>query len=76
MCPNYTIGLNETRLGIIAPIFLRASLRNTISQREAEQALTLGTLYSTDEAFKVQLVIEKIVSEFRTFKMFADWTRR
>lgn len=53
MCPDYKIGLNETRLGINAPIFLRATMRNTISQREAEKALVLGILYSTDEALKV-----------------------
>lgn len=49
------IGLNETRLGIVAPKYLCASLRNTISIREAEKALTLGTLYSTDEALKVSI---------------------
>lgn len=53
MCPNYIIGLNETRLGMVVPKFLCASLRNTISNREAEKALTLGTLYTTDEALKV-----------------------
>lgn len=53
MCPGYKIGLNETQLGIVAPIFLCASLRNTISQREAEKALTFGTLYDTDEALRV-----------------------
>ncbi|XP_037046690.1 enoyl-CoA delta isomerase 1, mitochondrial-like [Bradysia coprophila] len=58
MCPNYNIGLNETRLGIVAPIFLRASLRNTISQREAEKALTFGTLYSTDKALRIGLIDE------------------
>lgn len=58
MCPNYKIGLNETQLGIVAPIFLRASMRNTISQREAEKALTFGTLYNSDEALRIGLVDE------------------
>ncbi|KAJ6643143.1 Enoyl-CoA delta isomerase 1, mitochondrial [Pseudolycoriella hygida] len=58
MCPDYKIGLNETRLGIIAPIFLRASMRNTVSNREAEKALTLGTLYSTEDALKIGLIDE------------------
>lgn len=53
MCPDFKIGLNETRLGLVVPKFLSASMRNTISKREAEKALTLGTLYSTEEARKV-----------------------
>ncbi|KAG4066931.1 hypothetical protein HA402_007679 [Bradysia odoriphaga] len=58
MCSNYKIGLNETRIGMIIPIFLCSSLRNTLSQRETEKALTLGTLYNTDEALKIGLVDE------------------
>lgn len=53
MCPDYNIGLNETRLGLAPPIFLCSSMQNIISNREAEKALTLGTLYSTEDAFKV-----------------------
>lgn len=55
MCPNFKIGLNESQLGIVAPKFLRETFRNTIGHREAEKALTLGTMYSTDEALKVSL---------------------
>lgn len=60
MCSNsnYKIGLNETRIGISIPIFLCSSLRNTLTKREAEKALTLGTLYNTDEALKIGLVDE------------------
>ncbi|XP_058820011.1 enoyl-CoA delta isomerase 1, mitochondrial-like [Topomyia yanbarensis] len=58
MCPNYTIGLNETQLGIVAPTWFQASMRNTISRRDAELALTLGTLFTTDEALKVGLIDE------------------
>lgn len=58
MCPNYTIGLNETQLGIVAPTWFQASLRNTVSRRESELALTLGKMYSTDEALKVGLIDE------------------
>lgn len=35
MLPNFTIGLNETKLGIVAPTWFQASMRNTISVREA-----------------------------------------
>lgn len=58
MCPNLTIGLNETRLGIVAPAFFQASMRNVMSVRDTEKALTLGTMFSTDEAFKVGLIDE------------------
>lgn len=59
MCPNLTIGLNETRLGIIAPTWFQATMRNVIPVREAEKALTLGTMFSTSEALKVGLVDEE-----------------
>lgn len=58
MCPNLTIGLNETRLGIVAPIWFQSSMQNVISVRETEKALTLGTMFTTDEALKIGLIDE------------------
>lgn len=58
MCPKFTIGLNETRLGIVAPLWFQASMRNVISIREAEKALTLGAMFTTDEAAKIGLIDE------------------
>lgn len=58
MCPKFTIGLNETRLGIVAPLWFQASMRNVISTRETEKALTLGAMYTTDEAAKIGLIDE------------------
>lgn len=58
MCPNFTIGLNETRLGIVAPTWFQASMRNVLPSREAEKALTLGTMFSTEQALKVGLIDE------------------
>lgn len=55
MCSNYTIGLNETKLGIVAPTWFQATMRNVISTREAELALTLGKMFTTEEALKVLL---------------------
>lgn len=54
MVQDYTIGLNETRLGISAPTFFQSAFRNVLSKREAEKALTLGTMFSTQEALKVR----------------------
>lgn len=57
MCSNYTIGLNETKLGIVAPTWFQATMRNVISTREAELALTLGKMFTTDEALKVIIFV-------------------
>lgn len=58
MLPKYTIGLNETQLGIVAPSWFMATMTNTIPLRKAELALTLGTLFNTDEALKIGLIDE------------------
>lgn len=58
MMNNFTIGLNETRLGIVAPFWFISAMRNTISKRDAELALTEGKLFSTQEALKIGLVDE------------------
>lgn len=58
MCPNATIGLNDTRLGMVATDWFQASMHNVISKRKAEMALTLGTMFGTDEAFKIGLIDE------------------
>lgn len=58
MLPKYTIGLNETQLGIIAPTWFMATMRNTIPSRVAEMALTLGKLFTTEEALKIGLIDE------------------
>jgi 3,2-trans-enoyl-CoA isomerase len=58
MLPKFTIGLNETQLGMIAPNWFMATMKNTISSRQAELALTLGRLFKTDEALNIGLVDE------------------
>ncbi|KAF4526463.1 hypothetical protein B566_EDAN014075 [Ephemera danica] len=56
--PKFSIGLNETQLGIVAPKWFMASMLGTISRREAELALTTGRMFSTDEALKIGLIDE------------------
>lgn len=58
MAPNFKIGLNEVHLGVPVPFMVQAAMRNVLSQRKAELALTLGTLFSTAEALKVGLIDE------------------
>jgi len=56
--PKNTIGLNETKLGIIAPKWFMDCMRNVIGERQAELALTTGKMFTADEALKVGLVDE------------------
>lgn len=58
MLPKYSIGLNETQIGIVAPTWFMGTLRNTIAPRTAELALTLGTLFTTEEALKIGMIDE------------------
>ncbi|XP_026316740.1 enoyl-CoA delta isomerase 1, mitochondrial-like [Hyposmocoma kahamanoa] len=53
---KYTIGLNETALGMVAPTWFMDTFRNTISDRESEIALTTAKLFTVDEALKVGLI--------------------
>lgn len=62
MAPNYTIGLNETQLGIVAPFWFKDTMQGVIGNRETEHALTLGLMYSTDQAVDIKL-IDKIVPQ-------------
>ena len=55
-----TIGLNESKLGIVAPPWLGELMVNTIGHRAAEKSLALGLLYSPEEALKIGLVDEVV----------------
>lgn len=68
MLPSFSIGFNETRVGIIAPKWCQASLRNIISPRIAENALTLGKMFSTEEALEVGLVDEVVATKAEALK--------
>ncbi|XP_008190991.2 enoyl-CoA delta isomerase 1, mitochondrial [Tribolium castaneum] len=63
MLNNFTIGLNETQLGIVAPQWFIASMRNVIGTRQTELALTSGNLFSTDEALKIGMIDEVAASK-------------
>ncbi|XP_037013140.2 enoyl-CoA delta isomerase 1, mitochondrial [Artibeus jamaicensis] len=60
--PRYTIGLNETLLGIVAPFWFKDTLVNTIGHRASERALQLGILFPPEEALQVGMV-DKVVPE-------------
>lgn len=50
------IGLNETKLGIVAPPWLAQQMIDCVGVRQAELSLSLGTLYTPEEALKIKLV--------------------
>ena len=56
MLPNFTIGLNETKLGIVAPEWFMNTFLNVLPRRTAEMALNEGKMFSTEEALKAGLI--------------------
>ena len=54
--PNAVIGLNETKLGIVAPMYFQEPLIRTVGFRHADRLLQLGSLVKPDEALKLGLV--------------------
>ncbi|TKS92413.1 Enoyl-CoA delta isomerase 1, mitochondrial [Collichthys lucidus] len=60
--PRYSIGLNETQLGIVAPFWFKDTMINTVGHRTTEMALELGLLYSSSDALKIGLV-DQLVPE-------------
>ncbi|XP_065180644.1 enoyl-CoA delta isomerase 1, mitochondrial-like [Sycon ciliatum] len=60
---KYTIGLNETKLSIVAPFWFMDTYVATIGQRSAERALILGSLFSPTDALKIGLVDEVVASD-------------
>ncbi|CAO2642156.1 Enoyl-CoA delta isomerase 1, mitochondrial [Lemmus lemmus] len=74
--PKYTIGLNETLLGIVAPFWFKDTFVNTIGHRAAERALQMGMLFPPAEALKVG-VVDEVVPEDQVFSktrsVMAQW---
>lgn len=61
------IGLNESKLGIVAPPWLAQQMIDCIGVRQAEMALSLGTLFSPEDALRIDLVDRVVpLSEVRT----------
>jgi len=76
--PKFNIGLNETKLGIVAPTWFIDTMVNVIGQRESERALQLGHLYSGEEALKVGLIDELVAPEDmeeRVQKILGQWLK-
>ncbi|XP_049874318.1 enoyl-CoA delta isomerase 1, mitochondrial-like [Pectinophora gossypiella] len=63
MVDGFRIGLNETAIGMVPATWFIDSMLNTISRREAEQALTSAKLYKAEEAYKVGLVDDLVADK-------------
>ncbi|XP_072455568.1 enoyl-CoA delta isomerase 1, mitochondrial [Notamacropus eugenii] len=76
--PKYTIGLNETLLGIVAPFWFKDNLVNTIGNRAAEHALQRGLLFPPADALKIGLV-DQIVPEDKVqstaLSVMSEWLK-
>ncbi|KAG8557627.1 hypothetical protein GDO81_016688 [Engystomops pustulosus] len=60
--PKFVIGMNETKLDISPPFWLKDTMVNTIGNRATELSLQLGQMYPAPEALKLGLV-DKLVPE-------------
>jgi 3,2-trans-enoyl-CoA isomerase len=74
--PKATIGLNETRLGIIAPFYFAEPLTHLVGHRVADRMLQLGALISPQEALKVGLLDELAASPAEAETTAARMARR
>lgn len=58
MLPNFLNGLNEAPVGIVPPEFVNETVEKVLGTRQAELALTIGQLYTTEESLKIGLIDE------------------
>lgn len=56
MISAHRIGLNETRLGIVAPWWFTVPYRNLVGHRQAERHLQLGSMLRAKDALALGLV--------------------
>jgi 3,2-trans-enoyl-CoA isomerase len=76
--PPPLIGLNEAQFGIAAPPFLGHLMLRTIGFRQGEMALSLGTLFTPEQALKIGMVDEladgdEVLSKSREVAL--QWTK-
>ncbi|EDW03560.1 enoyl-CoA delta isomerase 1, mitochondrial [Drosophila grimshawi] len=73
MLPKFTIGLNETQLGIVAPQWFMSTYLSILPRREAERSLNQGRMFTTEEALRVGLVDEIASSKEEALAKCADF---
>jgi Delta3-Delta2-enoyl-CoA isomerase len=60
MMEGYSIGLNESKIGIVAPWWLMELMNKTTNYRITEKSLQLGLLLKSKEALSIGLVDEVV----------------
>jgi len=68
------IGLNESKLGIVAPPWLGQQFVDTVGRRQAELGMALGTMYSPREALDIGLV-DRLVESSKVKDVARDVAR-
>uniref|UniRef100_A0A8D8FEH3 Enoyl-CoA delta isomerase 1, mitochondrial n=1 Tax=Culex pipiens TaxID=7175 RepID=A0A8D8FEH3_CULPI len=63
MQPNFSIGLNETVLGLPVPRWLQTTMSKVIGERLSEIACTTGKLYSAEQALKMGMIDELVPNQ-------------
>lgn len=58
-----TIGLNETKLGIVAPFWFADTMQYVVGARQTDLLLQTGALLTTEQALAVGLVDEAVAHE-------------
>ncbi|XP_076635503.1 enoyl-CoA delta isomerase 1, mitochondrial [Colletes latitarsis] len=72
---KYSIGLNETKLGIAAPEWFRKVFINTIGHRKAELALLRGSMFHPKQALEIGLVDELATSKTDMIKKCEEYIK-
>jgi len=54
--PGITVGLNEAAFGLSVPTFVNTLMQDLIGIRQANKAMSLGTLFKSDKALSLGLV--------------------
>ena len=66
--PKFNIGLNETKLGLVAPLFFVKAYQNCIGPRLTERHLNLGTLFDVETAQQIGLIDDVVKSAEECFE--------
>lgn len=54
----FRIGLNESSLGMAAPVWVQRLMSDVMGKRQTAQAVLSSTLFATEEAFRIGLIDE------------------
>ncbi|KAG2373967.1 hypothetical protein C9374_011632 [Naegleria lovaniensis] len=64
---DYSIGLNETKFGLVPPNWFCDAYETVIGKRQCELHIQLGTLHTAQEALKIGLV-DEVHTDFEVMK--------